>query len=414
MTIESLPQRLGANDILRKRIGTNANAWKVREIGDGNLNLVFVVEGESGAVIVKQALPYVRMVGESWPLSIRRNYFEYHALSRQAVRDPGRVPDIYLFDEEQAIIVMEYLSPHVMLRQALIAGQQFPRLARDLGVFSARTLFRGSDLHMSAEQRKNDMALFAKNIELCGITENLVFSDPYFEAAMNRHTSPQLDNLVTELRSDRDLKVEAQRLKHIFATSAETMLHGDLHTGSVMVTEDNTRVIDAEFAFYGPMAFDVGVLIANFWTAFFSQRGHEAGASRDAMRSYLLTVIVEVWESFVAEFSMLWRTERSGILYQRTLFEECGDTLGAEQASAHVLRSIWVDMLGFAGVEIHRRILGLAHNAEFETIEDADLRSRCETGALKLGRHLVINRRTIETIAEVNSLAVGLDSATVS
>ncbi|TIP69443.1 MAG: S-methyl-5-thioribose kinase, partial [Mesorhizobium sp.] len=70
---------------------------------------------------------------------------------------------------------------------------------------------------MATKDRKADLALFADNVELCDITENLVFSDPYFDARMNRHTSPQLDSIVAELRADRDLKVEAQRLKHIFA-----------------------------------------------------------------------------------------------------------------------------------------------------------------------------------------------------
>ena len=71
------------------------------------------------------------------------------------------------------------------------------------------------------------------------------------------------------------------------------------------------------------------------------------------------------------------------------MFEDQGDGLGSEQALDRMLQSIWTDMLGFAGVEIHRRILGLAHNADFETIADADLRAACEAKALKFGRHLV-------------------------
>src|SRR5690606_18163030 len=218
------------------------------------------------------------------------------------------VPALYHFDEAQALIVMEYLSPHIILRKALIQGRQLPRIAEDLGLFMARTLFRGSDLHMQTRERKADVALFADNVELCDITENLVFSDPYFEAPMNRHTSPQLDALVGKLRADRDLKVEAQKLKHRFAANAETLVHGDLHTGSVMVTEEDTRVIDPEFAFYGPMAFDVGMLLANYWMAFFSQRGHEAEGSRTDMRAYLLKVTTDTWEIFRDEFARLWRT----------------------------------------------------------------------------------------------------------
>ncbi|MER8730039.1 S-methyl-5-thioribose kinase [Mesorhizobium sp. M1227] len=405
LSVETLAGRLGANEALCSQIGKDTSQWKVREVGDGNLNLVFIVEGAEGAAVVKQALPYVRLVGDSWPLPLKRSFFEYHALTRQQARAPGSVPDIYHFDEGQALIIMEYLSPHIILRRALIEGRQLPNIATDIGLFMARTLFRGSDLHMATKDRKADLALFADNVELCDITENLVFSDPYFDAKMNRHTSPQLDGIVAELRADRDLKVEAQRMKHIFAANAETLLHGDLHSGSIMVTDTETRMIDPEFAFYGPIAFDVGMLLANFWMAFFSQRGHEQDGSRDAMRDYLIGVTVETWSVFRAEFSHLWRTERTGMLYQKSLFEDQGDRLGAEQALDHMLHSIWTDLLGFAGVEVHRRILGLAHNADFETIADPDLRARCEAKALKFGRHLAVNRRQIHSIDEVNRLA---------
>ncbi|RWI63002.1 MAG: S-methyl-5-thioribose kinase, partial [Mesorhizobium sp.] len=88
-------------------------------------------------------------------------------------------------------------------------------------------------------------------------------------------------------------------------------------------------------------------------------------------------------------------------LYQKSLFEDQGDRLGAEQALDHVLHSIWDDLLGFAGIEIHRRILGLAHNADFETIADEDLRATCEAKALKFGRQIAVNRRQIHSIDEV-------------
>ncbi|HAO2892060.1 TPA: S-methyl-5-thioribose kinase, partial [Escherichia coli] len=122
-----------------------------------------------------------------------------------------------------------------------------------------------------------------------------------------------------------------------------------------------------------------------------------------------LEAIETIWETFRSEFSHLWRTERNGILYQRTLFEDQDDSLGAEQALDEVLHDIWQDMLGFAGIEIHRRILGLAHNADFELIEDPDLRARCESKALKFGRHLACSRRHIHSLAEINGLVERLE-----
>lgn len=59
-----------------------------------------------------------------------------------------------------------------------------------------------------------------------------------------------------------------------FCERAQALIHGDLHTGSVMVTHDSTQVIDPEFAFYGPMGFDIGAFLGNLILAFFAQDGH--------------------------------------------------------------------------------------------------------------------------------------------
>ncbi|MFP3340817.1 phosphotransferase, partial [Micrococcus sp. SIMBA_131] len=65
------------------------------------------------------------------------------------------------------------------------------------------------------------------------------------------------------LWEDQDFLTEVASLKHSFLTKGEALIHGDLHTGSLFVTEGSTKVIDPEFAFYGPAGFDVGAFIAN-------------------------------------------------------------------------------------------------------------------------------------------------------
>lgn len=399
----TLPHRLGVVPAVVDRVGA-PSGWDVQEIGDGNLNLVFVISGAVGQVIVKQALPYVRLVGESWPLPLKRAFFEHNALTRQAARDPGSVPEVFYYDDTQALVVMEYLTGHVILRQSLMQGHTHSGLGAFLGRFCARTLFRGSDLHLPAPTRKRDLALFADNIELCDITENLVFSDPYFAAAMNKHTTG-LDPIVTALRGDRDMKVAAQHMKAVFANHAETLLHGDLHTGSIMVAGSKARVIDPEFATYGPMGFDIGMLIANFLMAYCAQPGHLPDrADRTAYQDWILGVVSDIWSEFNTEFTHLWRTERTGILYQSTLFEQQDDELGSEQARMDRLAAIWRDALGFCGIEMHRRILGLAHIAEFEQITDEPLRAQCESRALMLGRAVTMGRDSICDIGTLSDL----------
>ena len=259
---------------------------------------------------------------------------------------------------------------------------------------------------MQAPRKKADVALFSGNVELCDITEGLIFSDPYFDAPMNHHTSG-LEPAIARMRADLALKIAAQDLKLDFTARAETMLHGDLHTGSAMVSDaGDYRVIDPEFAFYGPIGFDVGMLMSNFLMAYLSQPGHEtAPGDRAAYQDWLLAETAAIWANFTAEFARLWREERTGILYQAALYEDQGHAQAAEMALAGRLAAIWRDALGFCGVEMHRRILGLAHNADFERIEDEAARAPCEARALALGTAVIHGRDTIKDMPALLDLA---------
>ena len=402
LTVENLAGRLGRVPDVANRVGGDPAAWSVREVGDGNLNLVFIVSGSAGSVVVKQALPYVRLVGESWPLPLYRAFFEHHALNRQAARDPGSVPEVFHFDEGQALIAMEYLEPHVILRYKMVAGERVEGLGAFLGNHCARMAFRGSELHLASAAKKADVALFAGNVEIPAITEALVFTDPYYAADMNRHTDG-LGPVVATLRGDVALKTEVQKLFVKFATNTETMLHGDLHTGSIMSTATESRIIDPEFAQYGPMGFDIGMLAANYLMTYFSQPAHREPGRLHDYQEWLLRVLVDTFAAFDAEFARLWASERTGMLYPACLFEEQGDS--SEPARDAVLAAIWRDALGFCGIEMHRRILGLAHNADFESIEDPSVRARLEARSLTMGRAVILERARIADAAALAAMA---------
>ena len=57
LIIETLADRLGSVDAICKVVGDDTSKWKIDEVGDGNLNLVYTVSSESGNIIIKQALP---------------------------------------------------------------------------------------------------------------------------------------------------------------------------------------------------------------------------------------------------------------------------------------------------------------------------------------------------------------------
>ena len=108
---------------------------------------------------------------------------------------------------------------------------------------------------------------------------------------------------------DLDLHVAISRLKVKFMASPEALIHGDLHTGSIMVTDSSTMVIDPEFAFYGPMGFDIGAVIANLLMSYLASIGHERSpGERRAFEAWVLETVESVWTEFARKFLELWRT----------------------------------------------------------------------------------------------------------
>ena len=408
LTPHTVLDYLGRHSDIAARLGGTPNQWSGREVGDGNLNLVFIVGGPRASVVVKQALPYVRLVGESWPLPLCRSHFEHLALVEQARWAARFVPAVFHADGEMALIVMEYLAPHIVLRRALIAGFRYPRVAEHLGEFLARTLYFTSDLFLDAAAKKLRIADFLGNTAMCRISEDLIFDEPYFDAPMNRHTRPQLDALMLALTRDAGLKLAVQQMKWEFLNAAEALIHGDLHTGSVMVTEDDTRVIDPEFAFFGPMGFDIGAIIGNLLMAYLAQPGHERlREEREPYGSYILDQLQGLWATFRGTFAQLWRQRRidpaDGGVYQPRLYVDAPDLLPLAIDSR--LAAIWRQSLGFAGSEMIRRIAGLAHVAEFEAIANADVRAACERNAIDLARDLLLRRAGYTSVHDVIAAA---------
>lgn len=408
----TLPGVLAPLKEVSSQLGGEFNQWTVEEVGDGNLNLVFIVRGPAGAVIAKQALPYVRLVGDSWPLPLSRSYYEHMALTEQTKHVPKLVPKIYHYDRNLALIVMEYLTPHIIMRKGLIRGIEYPRFAGHIAEFMAQTLFKTSALAVPAAEHKRRIWAFADNIELCKITEDLVFTDPYRVAKLNRWTTPHLDDIAAQFRADAALKIAVQRRKLQFLTAPEAMIHGDLHTGSVMLTPEDTRVIDPEFAFMGPMGFDVGAVIANLLIAYYSQEGHEGRpGSRTSYRHWILVQTDQVWRLFAKRFLELWDASKSGDAYMPELFTDAPGAAALADEKQRFMRRLFIDTVSFAGIKMIRRILGLAHTEDLESIEDPARRARCEIKALTLAHRLIVEAERFGSITDVTSAARGIFAA---
>jgi 5-methylthioribose kinase len=345
-----------------------------REIGDGNLNLVFHITDESEkGIIIKQALPYAKVVGESWPLSLNRAKIESHALKQFAQYVPQYVPEVYYTDDALAVTVMEDLSHLQISRTGLIQGKSYPLLPKHVGEFLANILFYTSDFALDPEAKKELVKQFV-NPDLCKITEDLVFTDPFFDHDTNNFEE-ELREDVENLWADSPVKLEAAKLKKKFLTNSDALIHGDLHTGSIFADEYTTKIIDPEFAFYGPLGFDLGQFIANLLL--------NAITRSEPEQERLFSQVEETWTVFSTVFTELW---------QKDSHEAFASVNGYLE---YILKTTWRDAVGFAGCEMIRRTIGLAHVADLDGIDDPQKRFQAKRRALRIGKALLLNQQSI-------------------
>ncbi|MDQ0198373.1 S-methyl-5-thioribose kinase [Neobacillus ginsengisoli] len=354
-----------------------------KEIGDGNLNLVFLIfdQAKRKSIIIKQALPYAKVVGESWPLTVKRAKIEADALTVFGHIASEYVPSVYYTDDCLAVTVMEDLSHLTIARTGFIKGNNYPLISKHLGEYLAKTLFYTSDYALGPAIKKEQVQRFI-NPELCKITEDLIFTDPYYNAETNDFEQ-SLQKDVEAIWNDDELKFHVSVLKKSFLTEAEVLLHGDLHTGSVFADESETKVIDPEFAFYGPAGFDIGQVIANLLFQVIVSI-----PKRDVFLDHIETV----WNVFEGKFTQLWETENKDEQAKSKEFLE------------FVLIKYFEDALGFAGCELIRRTVGLAHVADLDSIKEEDARLKAKRKTLALGKILIKQRKEFNRIASFLSL----------
>jgi 5-methylthioribose kinase len=156
------------------------------------------------------------------------------------------------------------------------------------------------------------------------------------------------------------------------------------------------------------MGFDLGALIGNLLLAWCAQPGHEGKrGQRDEYRRWILGQIDAFWMVFSARSSKLWKMRManggSGDAFVPDLFKNQPEA--SQAALDGVLRHVWQDTLGFAGVKMIRRIFGLAHVEDFESIRDADIRATCEARAIRLARRMVVDRNSLPSMSSLLALA---------
>lgn len=353
------------------------------EIGDGNINYVFKVWNPktNKSIIIKQADKFLRSSGR--PLDVYRNKIEAEVLKKEGALAPGYVPHVYAYDVSMCILAMEDISEYENMRHALMEGKTFEHFASDIAAFLAFTLLPTTDLVMNQGEKKDNVKVFS-NKELCDITEDLVLCEPYYNYKGRNIVIDENKAFVQEFLYDNDLlKANVGELRETFMNHAQALVHGDLHTGSIFIHEKGIKVIDPEFAFYGPIGYDIGNVIGNLFFAWAYQifSGHQ-----DRMfLSWIEKTIADTLDVTMQEITRVYDETITFALYK------------TEEFKKRYLHQIQSDALGYAGTEIIRRVVGDSKVEEVTAIHDIKSRIRFERALIKQGIHLIMQRHSIAT-----------------
>lgn len=355
----------------------------VEEIGDGNINYVFRVIGKKSkkSLVIKQADILLR--SSQRPLDIDRNRIEAEILVLEGQLAPNLVPKIYKYDPIMCALIMEDISDHKNLRKALLECEIYPNLSEDMSTFLLDTLLPTTDLVMDSFEKK-DLVRNYINKDMCKISEDLVFTEPYRNyKGRNVILKGNLEFVEEELYQDEKLVLEAGKLKNKFMNNAQALIHGDLHSGSIFVTKTSTKILDPEFAFYAPMGYDIGNVIGNLFFAWTNALVTRKDEDVTEFLTWIEETIKDIVDKFKAKFLKKYDEIVTDVLAKEENFKNW------------YLTTVLEDTSGLAGLEIIRRVVGDAKVIDVTGIQDENQRIRAERILILLGKELIKNRDLI-------------------
>ncbi|WP_028829942.1 S-methyl-5-thioribose kinase [Proteocatella sphenisci] len=358
-----------------------------KEIGDGNLNYVFRVKEEATgkSVIVKQAGGEARISADI-KLSTDRTRIEAEILKKQGEMAPGLVPEVYLYDAVMCSCAMEDLYDYTIMRTALMNHEKFPHFADHISTFMVNTLLGTTDICVEHKAKKDDVKNYI-NPELCEISEDLVYTEPFNNIGNRNNVFPPIADFVQkELYEDKVLHLEAAKCKFEFMNNAQSLIHGDLHTGSIFINEHSTKIFDPEFAFYGPMGYDIGNVVANMFFAW--NNGNftiENEAEKADFTAWVEQSVEETIDMFIGKYNKF---------YDANVKDHMAKTPGFKE---WYLDSILRDTASVTGLELARRIVGLANVKDITSISDENKRAAAEKICIITAKNLILNRDNFKT-----------------
>lgn len=237
---------------------------RVTRAGEGNMNCVLRVATSRRTFILKQSRPWVEKypgVAAPWDRALVEAQFYREVAPRQTVAD--FIPALLGFDPEERVLLLEDLG----------AAQDFTFVYSDGPPPEPAELNRLVDFLIALHTafRAPELAASFSNAEMRALNHEHIFALPLRQRnGLNLDSlTPGLSGLALGLQADPNYCGEVRSLgaRYMDASRGVCLIHGDYFPGSWLRARHSVYVIDPEFCFYGPPEWDLGVMAAHLYIA---------------------------------------------------------------------------------------------------------------------------------------------------
>jgi len=227
--------------------------------GEGNMNLALRLTTDDSSVILKQSRPWVEKYPQI-PAPADRALVEIafyeHARARPVLRDA--MPRLLGADSDARVIVLEDLG-EAQDFTPLYRGDVLSEPDLEALVAYLATLHEPWSLEPGIFENRDMRALNHEHIFRLPLdADNGLDLDAF---------TPGLKDAAEPLLKDRAYVERVRALGETYLADGDVLVHGDYFPGGWLRTRQGVRIIDPEFCFIGPAAFDVGFMIGHLYLA---------------------------------------------------------------------------------------------------------------------------------------------------
>ncbi|MGI6108596.1 MAG: phosphotransferase [Eubacteriaceae bacterium] len=363
------------------------------EDGDGFVNFVYRVWDQNGkSLIVKQAKQFLKKINPGTnPMKQDRNLTEACIMEIKGAIVPQYIPEIYDVDKKNHVYICEDCSNLRILRFEMMRGMQFPNFPEQIGEFLAKTNFYTSEIYMDAVEHRKLQAAFLNP------SMRLIFEIGLFlreESAFNekRPVPPDIDPARIEINEipwqDENFRTQMLRLRQLHMKKAECLVHGDLHTSNILISQDEMKIIDQEYTYMGLASCDTGYLMGSLlyeYIRWFYMPDHtEEYCAR--MRQSVLSYMRGMIESYIRIYAECWDRDAKPMYRPHVQYRD------------QLMKDFMHEVCGASGAQVISRVGSFVPLPDFDTIASEQDRTDACRIAMWTAKYLIINWEKCDNI----------------